>query len=441
MHAAYSGFAIFTFNKSNQSMILNWKRILWFYVLMHMLMVVLVNFGLGVKGFKSTPYIRAGFVVPLLMIVVVYFRVVGINNVLLNAKIIPWNIRALFQASCLWLVVGVFSFGLYLVTDYLYFFMFMGLLVVFLSSLKINNPSAYVVDRSLIYIAVFLSIFQVVFYFTLGKTIALFYVFLSTFLLAYVFSSNGNLNKWTTLLVSSSLVVGFLLLNRAFYLQVFLVFILIYFFVFDLKRKAYVFMGLVILVFIVSLLFPFIESLIEGTPLSRRVNETIAVFFDGVSDETSIPMMQRFFEMDEVVNEFRKKPWMLMFGFGFGATLDMTGSLDASVIGSQLMGAGTTHNIHFLPVALLYRYGFLGLFLYLILIAKAVVNVMRFNVNVGRLSDNGWGGSYLFVNCYLLALTFYSMTASSTFFIDPMMPFCLALFYYIESKEGVVNER
>jgi|GEM_PF-3683833 len=87
---------------------------------------------------------------------------------------------------------------------------------------------------------------------------------------------------------------------------------------------------------------------------------------------------QKNFEIKEILKLFKKNPSRILFGFGNGATADFSKSPDATI--PQVYGAevNRVHNIHFLPIAILFRQGLLGLFVF-VLLCVAIIQFFLFN--------------------------------------------------------------
>ena len=101
-------------------------------------------------------------------------------------------------------------------------------------------------------------------------------------------------------------------------------------------------------------------------------------FDTGLVNVTSIK--QRFVEAELVINNINTPFYNLLFGGGEGATIDGSLLVDESVTNAALLGNNIVHNIHFLPFALMNRYGVLGLFLFIMLVFhmfKAVTIVVN----------------------------------------------------------------
>jgi hypothetical protein len=166
--------------------------------------------------------------------------------------------------------------------------------------------------------------------------------------------------------------------------------------------------------------YNFLNSKIE-----RRYEETINIFQYGISEEISIPMQQRIYEAETVFEIIYDNPLILLFGKGFGATVDMTESSDSSVISSQIISADKTHNIHILPISIIYRYGLIGITMYFLIIFRAFINILKIKKYQNRTFE--FEILYLISNFYIISLFSYSFMASSIFFTDPLFGIFLAV--------------
>lgn len=75
----------------------------------------------------------------------------------------------------------------------------------------------------------------------------------------------------------------------------------------------------------------------------------------------------RIFEAKTVLDDFTKRDLIeQIYGYGFGATIDLSETMDATVINAN-SDPSKVHHIHIGLFAVLYRYGYLGVFMYLLL--------------------------------------------------------------------------
>jgi hypothetical protein len=140
-----------------------------------------------------------------------------------------------------------------------------------------------------------------------------------------------------------------------------------------------------------------------------------------------LAIYQRFYEQQVVFDTLNENILLIPFGSGFGATLNMTNSEDDSVMNSQLLGAAKTHNIHFLHASILYRYGVVGMAIYLMFLCCAVYNLIKYKRNKNH-------PLFVYFNLYVVAVIAFSVPASSYLFVDPMLPISLAASDYFKDR-------
>lgn len=87
---------------------------------------------------------------------------------------------------------------------------------------------------------------------------------------------------------------------------------------------------------------------------------------------------QRLYEARVVMNRLAlQKPSAFFFGFGNGATLDLSQTHDDTLKAVYKGGLDRVHSIHLLPFAILYRQGFVGIFQYLILFVALFMSIKQ----------------------------------------------------------------
>lgn len=141
------------------------------------------------------------------------------------------------------------------------------------------------------------------------------------------------------------------------------------------------------------------------TPLARRIRETPIL----VSGGTTTTVQQRVFEV-KLVLESNKSMVDWVVGHGDGATLNMQDSLDNSVKQSAVLGENAVHNIHLLPVAILFRSGLAGLVWLLgfgyVLIQRAI-KLSKYDSLLSGLLP--------------IAMVIFALPASEFFFAEPLL--------------------
>jgi hypothetical protein len=394
------------------------KNMMLFYPFTIALTAVVASFVLsnlfGISGFRAMPYGRAFSVV-----------VCGIflSLFLINSKLKPkinrdnmFKLVLVLQAfSVVYLLIGLARSNtkLYLVTDFFYLTLFFLTMLLGARAYKkyaINYNHDYFV-KLIIYIFFALAFLPL---FKIGMPTDLMLLWVCAFTISVAQKNNAQV---------ALLVIGLLPqlpgVNRAFVLVVLAASVLL-FITSGLTRKVKIAVFAVIGITVFVAVFNSTDFF-QGTNLERRVNETIFLAFEENKTDLPIPIQQRVYEGQLLFKDLQNSflPISSLFGLGHGYTLDMTYSIDFSVISSQLLGGEATHNIHFLHYALLARFGVLGFVAYLcifILAAKRSFNLLRLKT----VKDNNLG---LLANLYIFFLFIFSMPASSFLFSSLVLGF------------------
>lgn len=145
----------------------------------------------------------------------------------------------------------------------------------------------------------------------------------------------------------------------------------------------------------------------------RRAKEIQLLMNGERSFDEIVALQQRLFEMDLVSDLMENESLgVRLFGGGFGKTINMTASGDGSVIEASFLGSGHVHNIHSLPHAVYFRYGWLGLILFSLFSINVIRNVVV-GIGVGRL-----GFMVSFCILYPLARLVTAIPASNFLIVD-----------------------
>jgi hypothetical protein len=174
-------------------------------------------------------------------------------------------------------------------------------------------------------------------------------------------------------------------LNRAF-LAVYLLLFTLYIFSatsFSIKTKLSILSTS--LLFFIIILPATLESLlasqlITNTNLLNRLNGLYELFSFTDITELSIPILQRIIEAKLVLQAWLQTPVTFLFGLGSGATINNADMVDTTVSSNALLGGGAIHNIHILPFALIFKYGLLGIVLFVwltLIIYRSVVELLK----------------------------------------------------------------
>ena len=133
----------------------------------------------------------------------------------------------------------------------------------------------------------------------------------------------------------------------------------------------------------------------------------------------------RIYEAQRVVQEFKKSNvYVKFFGHGFGATIDLSETNDVAVTNSNANLSSVRH-IHIGPMAVLFRYGLLGILVYFIFSYKLISN----SIIVLKRSHNY---AIVLSALYLLLLLFDSLIS----FPHMMSNFMFWLIFFVILKEG-----
>ena len=142
-------------------------------------------------------------------------------------------------------------------------------------------------------------------------------------------------------------------------------------------------------------------------------------------------LLSRVSEAQDAINDLRAhgKPINYLLGFGHGATfVPVYSSLRNAV------DDGVVHNIHIGPVLIIYRYGLIGLSLYLFLLAKLFSS---FFSHRRRIRDGTISANELF---FTLATTMYLLDGLVfNVLVDPGFSFALAGYLYYSVRADVTH--
>jgi hypothetical protein len=203
--------------------------------------------------------------------------------------------------------------------------------------------------------------------------------------------------------------------NRASYIAVYVALLAV---LFKIRRYA-LFAAAIFLPFVLySTALTLDQNTIDGQ--SRNVREAI-MLARGDSLDNNVATQQRLEEVDLVIKDIDRNGWMFyLTGMGLGRTLDMSGLRDSSPGDSSISGSEAVNNIHFLPVALVHKYGAIGLFLQTLML---IVVIFRFVYVAGDICKRRVLFAFL---CYFATVA-YGMPASNFYIADVFLGYCLAV--------------
>jgi hypothetical protein len=153
---------------------------------------------------------------------------------------------------------------------------------------------------------------------------------------------------------------------------------------------------------------------------SRNVREAI-MLARGDSLDNNVATQQRLDEMELVFEDIDRNGWLFyLTGMGLGRTLNMSSLRDSSPGDSAISGSEAVNNVHFLPVALIHKYGVIGLFLHMCIL---VVLIFRFVYIRSDICKRRVLFAFL---CYFATVA-YGMPASNFYIADVFLGYCLAV--------------
>lgn len=150
-----------------------------------------------------------------------------------------------------------------------------------------------------------------------------------------------------------------------------------------------------------------------GSSIYRRLLEIQELMRGTTNIEDIIALEQRLYEI-RIVNSMMSQAnaLVVLLGNGFGVTIDMTSSGDASVTASAMLGANAVHNIHSLYHALYLRYGLIGLTGFGLLILAMIRNIF-WGMKLRRVSS-----VTVFAILYPIGRVITALPASNFIFTD-----------------------
>lgn len=312
---------------------------------------------LGIVGFRAMPFVR---------LAVVATAVIFVGVFLLHARLKPklalgnlWRaVLALQLLGLVYLVLGLLrgNSKLYLVTDLVYLVMFFMTFLLGAWCYQIGRPTfSYEKMIRVVLVLIGITSFCWVFNLQIGTPPELLILWGCALIISLAYRRHAH-----TLILLLAVVPQLAGVNRALVLAIFGG-LAVYFLSAALLKKIKV---IVVVAALLGILASVIggSGAIKGSSFERRIDETLSLLSASENADLPIPLQQRFYEGDLVSQDVQRSllPISLLFGLGHGYTLDMTQSIDSSVVDSQLLGGQQTHNIHFLGYALLARFGLLG---------------------------------------------------------------------------------
>ena len=388
---------------------------------------------IDIKGFAAIPYIRIGI---LLFTTAFFLKKILLLKIVLKKKsrffyeellIVCWVLFALTH-----FITGVFRSNptVYLFTDFIYIIFGVVLYYANCYYTKSNFLNQNKLYSRLSNLTIILSIICVVFNFR-SPTILL----VLMCVLIYINITQNNFLKVIFLLIPY-----FILLSSSNRTQL-IVFGLMLLVLFLKKfRKKFSINGVILFSLItLSILFFFKENMVEfilflsgkQSNIGYRFQQILLIFQNGIdySDPFFTSIVQRILESKAVINYWLTDLWTFIFGAGSGGVID--GSkiyTDNSVLGSALLGAKQVHNIHILPFALIFRYGVMGLIIFMLLLKIAFESFVLIINEKNNLDLIFWNMFVVFWICF-------SIPASSFLWTMPVFWVALSKITYHKSAK------
>jgi hypothetical protein len=256
---------------------------------------------------------------------------------------------------------------------------------------------------------------------------------------ALVFALHQFNKRKYILMVLYSLPFFFQLLrsNRA----LLVVFIVLLFFAFVQKRfsRKNIKDFFLVMTFFLVLCFFFLDDLLkliihyfpENSTLKNRLVQLYLLLKGNVdwSSPVLLSLSQRIDEAKIVIQYWFANPFNFIFGGGMGATIEGFAFKDEGIADSALLGKSSIHNIHLLLFSLIFRYGIVGVAIFLILIYNLFKYLFKIILNESSLFKT----LIVFQFCWIL----YSMPAASYLWTCPL--FWITLAYISNEKRITVS--
>lgn len=367
----------------------------------------LLSKALGIGGFSAMPYIRV-FNVLSAVLFVALFLVRSRLRPALSRQRFHRAMLALLGLSVVYLGIGLVRENnrLYLLTDFVYLLMFY-LTFLMGAGLYAAQAARYSHRHMMTWIIVLTAITSVLTQLKVGTPSDLLILWGACLVMAV-----ARRDYLHSLLLVLAVAPQLPVLNRALVLAI-VGGVLLLFISSSLSRKVKVLVLTLALCSAVFFVFSS-TSFLQGSNFERRIKETTSLVFGPQTAELPLPLQQRIYEGEVVHHDIAQASPLLatLFGLGHGYTLDMTSSIDESVVNSQLMGGQNTHNIHLLNYALLARFGVLGSLCFVYLCALAVGRVYH----LFKAAATDRNSLELLANLYIVMLILFAATASSFLF-------------------------
>lgn len=396
------------------------ENICYFIILISFFANFLVGTVLGIKGFAIAPYLT-GFVYSGFAFIVTIIFLKTNGNFILEKSINLIFILYLFM-------VGVSFFlgflndnsTIYLVAWAVYFSAFA---LLYLIGFSIASKHYLYKGEIFNYNWVLYFLFFINLFLKNGFS----YVLLTSIAILNIFYSNNKKISIFMLVIAQFVFSGMTLkisLSRA---ALSCIFVGVLVSIFYLRQSLKIILAGIFLVSSYTFFIYAPNSLIENIP-NRNIKEGI-MLMRGDSLDNHIATAQRFYEVDLVIKDYENSSyWEKIFGLGYGRTLDMTQSEDASVGNAALEGGTTVNNVHFLPFAIFHKMGLAGV-LFLVILISYLIFIFIKDTLKSRPNK-----TILFCYIYLFGLLIYAMPASNYLISNPLWALVLGYLIYVRKK-------
>ncbi|MBD0823361.1 hypothetical protein [Aestuariibaculum marinum] len=400
-----------------------------YYIIFEIVFAYNLSF-IGLSGFSRVPYLRLG-----LMLFTVVFFLKDFLNLKLNLRFkrsIKYQdlfVKLFILSALISLPVGLFNRNpiVYFITDFVY--ILLGAFLFFITKRRnslndINVPLLVhnrILFKKLSYFFSLVTFLCILFNLdapALLPIILIVLVFLNVIIKNYILAC-FMLVPYLYLVLSSNRTQLIVFLLVVFFL--FLRYIRKFFSLKTVFLYSFIF-GIVFFVFRIELLEGLLFFIDKHSNVGYRIYQLLFVFKEGIdfSNPFFTSISQRILEAQAVYDYWTTNLYTFIFGAGSGGVIDGREVFnDSSVLNSALLGADKIHNIHILPMALIYRYGLFGLCLFVILIIMAIKSAK----NILDSSDL----QKVFWNLFFLSWFVFSMPAASFLWTMPLFWISLAM--------------
>ncbi|QAT17013.1 hypothetical protein BU251_04320 [Candidatus Velamenicoccus archaeovorus] len=144
-----------------------------------------------------------------------------------------------------------------------------------------------------------------------------------------------------------------------------------------------------------------------------------------------VSLNERYFESKAVLDKFKNQNfWTFLFGFGNGATVDLSRTPDITMRVFYKGMIHAVHAIHFLPLALLSRQGVIGVLFFLVFCAMIIIKFIKWMPWFRSEEDDAIITEIFFLSVFVILLA--GFTATPHFFSSITAGFSIGLISVME---------